>query len=78
MAWKETYNGEPDSLSIKNSGKCELCGKLAEVTTFLGGTVVCKTDLQKTYHVKGYKCSLQEDNEFPNSACMDICSLIQK
>lgn len=79
MAWKEIRNGEPASYNTTYSEICKFCGKRAEVTSFFSGSVECKTDLQKTYRYRGYKCSLQEENGFLNSACiMDECPLIQK
>ena len=78
MIWKEIRNGEPDFLNIKNSGICNLCGKHAEVTSIFRGLIECRTDLQKTYCFKGYKCSLQEANGYQNLECTDSCNIIQK
>ena len=78
MAWKEIRNGEPAFFDTANSGICKFSGKRAEVTSFFRGTVECKTDLKKTYRFKGYKCSLQETDGFPNPACIDECPLIEK
>lgn len=78
MSWKEMHNGEADTFNTTNSGICKLFREQAEVTSFFRGTVECRTDLQKTYRFKGYKCSLQEKNGFPNPSCMDGCPLIQK
>ena len=77
MAGKIVRNGEPDFYNTKISGICKLTGESAEVTSFFGGRVECKTDLQKTYRFKGYKCSLQKAG-CQNPACMDVCRLIQK
>ena len=77
MAWNVIRNGETDSTNIKNSGICKLYAKQVEVTSFFGGIIECRTDLQKTYRFKGYKCSLQE-GRYHNPACMDSCPLIQK
>lgn len=78
MAWKEIHNRASASPTITNSGICKLYEKQAEVTSLLGSTVECKTDLQKTYHFVGYKCSLQKEDGFPDPACIDVCHLIQK
>ena len=78
MVWKEIRNGELDSLKTTNSGICKFFGEGAEVTSFFSDAVGCKTDLQKTYRFKGYKCSLQEEHGFLNIACKDDCPLIQK
>lgn len=78
MAWKEIRNGEPAFRNTSNSGICKLYGMQAEVISFFHGTVECKTDVQKTYRFKGYKCSLQEQGEYSNPTCMDECPLIQK
>lgn len=77
-AWKEIRHGESASREITNSGICELSGMRADVISFYGGSFECKTDAIKTYRFKGYKCSLQEKNGYPNPACMDECPLIQK
>ena len=77
MDWDVIRKGEPDSTNIKNFGICMLYAKQAEVTSFFRGTIECRTDLQKTYRFKGYKCSLQETS-YPHPACMDSCPLIQK
>lgn len=77
MAWDVIRNGEPDSVNINKAGTCKLYAKQAEVTSFFRGSIECRTDLQKTYRFKGYKCSLQETNH-SNPACMDNCPLIQK
>lgn len=78
MTWKEIRNGESASLNTTNSGICKFYGKQAEVTSYFSGTAECKINLQKTYRFKGYICSLQEKNSFPNPTCMDECPLIQK
>ena len=78
MAWKEIRNGEPTVRNISISGICKLSGMQSEVISFFHGAVECKTDAQKTYRFKGYKCSLQEQNGHQNPACMDVCPLIQK
>ena len=78
MAWKEIRNGEPEFRNTSNSGICKLSGKQAKVISFFHGTMECKTDAQKTYRFKGYKCSLQEQDGYPNPTCMDGCPLIQK
>lgn len=78
MSWKEIHNGENDTYNTTTPGICKLFRKRAEVTSLFRGTVECRTDLQKTYRFKGYKCSLQEENGFPNPICMDVCPLIQK
>ena len=74
MAWKEVRNGQPDTYNTKMSGICKQTGKTAEVISFFGGKVECKTDLQKTYRFKGFRCNLQEENP----SCIDECPLIQK
>lgn len=78
MRWKEVRNGEPNTDNIVISGICKYTGKMAEVTSVFGGSVECKTDLQKTYRYKGFKCSLQGEGGYPNPACGDACPLIRK
>lgn len=76
MAWEEVRND--GNYNTKISGICKHTGERAEVTSFFSGRVECKTDLQKTYRFKGYKCSLQEQSGYPNPACLDVCPFIQK
>lgn len=78
MVWKEIRNGEPSSLQTTLSGICETYKKKAEVTSFFGGMVEYKTDLQKTYRFKGYICSLQKENGYQDPNCVNCCPLIQK
>ena len=78
MAWKVVRNGEPDTYNTKVTGTCKQTGDTAEVTSFFSGRVECKTDLQKTYRFKGYKCSLQEDSDYQDPTCVNVCPLIQK
>ena len=78
MTWKEMCNGEQSSLEVKYLGNCKFCGKRVEVTSFFSSSMECKTDLQKTYRFKGYKCNLQEEKGFFNPACMHECPLIRK
>lgn len=78
MAWNEIRNGESAFSRTRNSGICKFYGKRAEVTSFFSSTMECKTDLQKTYRFKGYKCSLKDEKGFPDPACVNECPLIQK
>lgn len=78
MTWKERCNGEQTFLDTTYSGICKICGKRAEVTSFFSSSMECKTDLQKTYRFRGYKCSLQGEKDFLDPACMDECPLIRK
>ena len=78
MRWKEVRNGEPDTDNIVISGVCEYTGKMVEVTSVFGGRVEYKTDLQKTYRFKGFKCSLQGEPGYPKPSCIDVCPLIWK
>ena len=78
MGRKKMTNRGAISPSITCSGTCKFYGQQAGVTSFFSGTMECRTDLQKTYRFKGYKCSLQEKNVFHNPACLEECFLIQK
>lgn len=78
MRWKKMTDKEEIFPKTTCSGTCKLYGQQAEVTSFFCGTVECRTDLQRTYRFKGYKCSLQEKNDFHNPVCMEECFLIQK
>ena len=78
MVRKTVRNGEETIQNITCSGTCKFFGCRAEVASVFYGTMECKTDLQKTYRFKGYKCSLQKEHGFSNPACMDECPLIQK
>ena len=74
MVWKEVRNSEPNPREDCFSGECPKLGKTALVTVYSVGSVWCKTDLQKTYHKAGMKCSLLEGTNF--SPCMENCPLI--
>ena len=77
MAWKEVHNSEPDSRDDCFSGECPKFGKTASVTVHFVGSIWCKTDLQKTYHKAGLKCSLLEGTNGANFApCMENCPLV--
>ena len=78
MGWNKMHNVEADNPHITHSGICKYNGKQAEVTSFFSGIIECKTDLQKTYRFKGYKCSLQEKKGVPDLVCIDECPLIRK
>ena len=75
---KEIRNGEPTFIETIQPGICKRFGKKAEVTSCFMGTVECRTDLQKTYRFKTYKCSLQQGTRHMDLTCMDECPLIQK
>ena len=77
MAWKEIRNSEPVSRSDVFSGICPKFKKESTITIHSIGSLCCKTDLQKTYHKAGFKCSLlEETNAASFSACMDSCPLV--
>lgn len=77
MAWKEIRNSEPDMRSDTFSGKCLKCGKTATVTVQSAGSMYCKTDLHKTYHKVGFKCSLLEEAKGTSfCSCMESCPLV--
>lgn len=79
MAWKRVCNSEPDFRIDSFSGKCPRFNKNATVTINSTGTIVCKTDLQKTYHKSGFKCSLLEGtNEASFSPCMENCPIVSE
>lgn len=75
---KEIRNGEPVFRNITNTGICKQSARMAEVTSIFKGSVERRTDLQKTYRFKTYKCSYQEESGYSNPACMNECPLIQK
>ena len=76
MAWKIIRNSEPDFRDYHFSGICPKFDKESTVTTHCSGSVVCKTDLQKTYHPVGYKCSLLEQSKESASLCVETCPLV--
>jgi hypothetical protein len=78
MRGKVIRNGEPAFPSVTYSGPCKLDGRNADVTSYFRCSKECRTDLQKTYRFSGYKCSLQEEKDHTNPACMGSCPLIQK
>lgn len=77
MGWKIVRNSEPTTRADSFSGKCSKFNKDATVTVYSVGSIACKTDLQKTYHKAGFKCSLlEETKEVSFSSCMDNCPLV--
>lgn len=77
MGWKIVRNSEPTTRADSFSGKCPRFNKDATVTVHSVGSIACKTDLQKTYHKAGFKCSLlEETKEATFSSCMDNCPLV--
>ena len=78
MGWKIIRNSEPTTRADSFSGKCPQFNKETMVTVYSVGSIVCKTDLQKTYHRSGFRCSLLEKNKevFFSSSCMDNCPLV--
>ena len=76
MAWKIVHNSEPDFREDCFTGMCPRFGKTATITIRSVGSVLCKTDLQKTYCKKSLKCSLLEGSDEANfSVCMGNCPL---
>ena len=77
MEWKIVRNSEPTTRADSFSGKCPRFNKDATVTVHSVGSIARKTDLQKTYHKAGLKCSLLENTkEAAFSSCMDNCPLV--
>lgn len=76
MAWKIVRNSDPDFREDCFTGICPRFGKEATITIKSVGSVMCKTDLQKTYHKSGMKCTLLDGtNEVGFSSCMEKCPL---
>lgn len=77
MGWKIIRNSELTTRADSFSGKCPRFNKDAKVTIYSMGSIVCKTDLQKTYHKTGFECDLlKQTNETLFSSCMDDCPLV--
>lgn len=77
MAWEKIHNSEPTICSDSFGGMCPRFRKTATITVYSVGNVCCKTDLQKTYHKSGVKCSLLEGtNQATFSPCMEKCPLV--
>lgn len=76
MGWKIVRNSNPDFREDCFTGACPRFGKTATITIKSVGSVLCKTDLQKTYRKLGMKCSLLDGtNGVGFSSCMDECPL---
>ena len=76
MAWKIKRNSEQDYREDCFTGMCPRYGKKATITIKSVGSVMCKTDLQKTYRKADMKCSLlDEENVVGFSSCMEKCPL---
>ncbi len=77
MGWNIVRNSEETLRDDSFSGECPRFGKKASITVCSVGSIQCKTDLQKTYHKAGVKCSLLEGtNEAGFSPCMENCPLV--
>lgn len=78
MAWKIINNSEPDCYKEEFSAECPKYHQTTTITRHFTGTKWCKTDLQKTYHFSGYKCTLLEDRSAHGfSPCAETCPLVQ-
>ena len=76
MAWDIIRNSESNSRKESIMGKCPISEENAIITVFYVGNTYCKTDLQKTYHKAGIKCSLLERaNKSEVSLCIEQCEL---
>lgn len=76
MALKMMHNSEPDFREDSFTDICPKFDKTATITIKSIGSVICKTDLQKTYHKSGMKCSLLDrTNGVGVSSCMEKCPL---
>lgn len=76
MAWKIIRNSEPDFREECFTGMCQRFGKTATITIISVGSMMCKTDLQKTYRKSGMRCSLLDGtNGGGSSPCMKDCPL---
>jgi len=70
MAGRIINNSQPPFREEKFTVDCSR-GK-ATVTAHYAGSQWCKTDLQKTYRLSGWKCSLIEESNSPmRSPCIN-------
>lgn len=70
-------NSEPKSQDYCFTGECPKFGKTASVTVHYVGSMWRKSDLHKTYHKAGMKCSLLEGTkEAYFSPCMENCPFV--
>lgn len=76
MAWKIARNSELDFREESFTGMCPRFGKKATITIKSVGSVMSKTDLQKTYRKSGIKCSLLDGTTGVGiSFCTEKCPL---
>lgn len=59
MGWKIVRNDQPPYKEISNTGECPRFHKQAKVTGGYYGRKWAKTDLQPTYSLSGYSCTLE-------------------
>ena len=79
MAWKIIRNSEPDFREECFTGMCQRFGKTATITIISVGSMMCKTDLQKTYSEYGRRCNLLMEVEGVSIApCIENCPLVTK
>ena len=70
MSWKIVRNDQQPRREISNIGECPRFHKQAKITGIYFGRQQAKTDLQLTYSLSGYKCTLESglclsENECP-------------
>ena len=59
MPWKEVRNDQPPYKEVSYSGECPKHHKKATVTGIYFGRKIAESDLQKTYSLSGYICTLE-------------------
>lgn len=79
MAWKIINNSEPNYFKEEFSTECPKLHQMTTITKHYTGSKWCETDLRKTYHLSGYKCSLLEGTSAHGfSTCAETCPLVQE
>ena len=70
MAKKE-LRYEPTERVVQGTWDCSQVNAKATITAYYIGIRMCKTDLEKTYHLSGWNCSLLDEKLF--SCCRETC-----
>ena len=76
--WKEVRNATYTSREVPFWGDCPRYEKSATLMMHLGGKQIGKTDLQPTFSVVNFNCSLLEGNNQKSASCKLDCPLKQK
>ncbi len=73
MSWQIVRNKNYDSLDTYYKGHCPRFGETATLSIHLSGKIVSKYDLQPTFTPRFIECSLLNEKNEKDTACMLQC-----